>query len=109
MAVRGWLSSWAMPAAISPMVAMRDTFSSRPCRTADGSCTAASTAGSRAEPGPGGAFRTRSLLMILSAYPDRSIHGDAGVVCTYFHGPRRHAVARRVKLNTGGDAGRVHA
>src|SRR5215831_12785659 len=41
MAVRGWFSSWATPAAISPMVAMRDTFSSRPCSVAGGSCAAA--------------------------------------------------------------------
>src|SRR5205823_12221357 len=36
MAVSGWLSSWATPAAISPMVAIRDTCSSRPCRAAGG-------------------------------------------------------------------------
>jgi hypothetical protein len=67
MAVSGWLSSWAMPAAISPIVAMRDTFSSRPCRAAEGSCIAAPTARSPVE--PGGAFRTRSLLIDFLRIP----------------------------------------
>src|SRR5579864_535978 len=69
MAVSGWLSSWATPAAISPMVAMRETFNSRPC-SATGPSRAASSSGGGG--GPGGLAKGTSS-MIISAVAVMSV------------------------------------
>jgi hypothetical protein len=73
---------------------MRETFSSRPCRAADGSCIAASTAPSPAEPG-GGAFRTRSLLIdALRIPPLQDRRFDPAPSVRIFTGPLNSVCTR---------------